>query len=391
MPRLSLLCAFLAWALLLVASPAAAAGVRLAGDPSSTSAPLVELDATGEAFFAWDANRPPDGAIPGRIFDPRHAEFAISQAMIGLVATSPRSRAALRLWRGWTPTVIWSGEPAGPVDWSLLREAHAGFRLDDPATGDAETWLEAGLFPSSIGLESVHARDNWLWSGALLNVAMPFHFAGVRLARALSETITAEVGLYGGWTRLTASHIPSTLIARVFGGGDGTSWQVLVSTAPTRPDLDRSGIGQVRGWLVDAYLSSQVRADLELAGQLNGGIESWQYQGAGRVARWAAADVWLRYRLAERWRLGARGGVFGQGGDHDVVVQAQGSLALGRLWWPSDRLIEGAVALDFRPVPAVMLRVEGRVDHSVTAIFLRHDGTLEQQRPTLSLGMAWSL
>ncbi len=382
----------LGFAMVCVAPAPAAATVRLSGGATGTAAaaPVVELDATGEAFFAWDANRPPDGAIPGRIFDPRHAEFGISQVMLGLTATGKRSRATTRLWRGWTPTVIWSGEPAGPVDWSLLREANAGFRLDDAADG-AGTWLEAGLFGSPIGLESVYARDNWLWSGALLNVAMPFYVAGARLTVPLGASTTAELGLYGGWLRLSASNIPSTFIARVFGERDWGMWQVLLSSAPTRPDLDRTGIGQVRGWLVDAFASGAVSERLELALQLNGGAESWTLDGAGRLGLWAASDLWARFKLAQAWRLGARAGVFWQGGDRDILNRPTGRFDLGGLWWPTERLIEAAVAIEYRPVQSVMLRIEGRVDHSADAIFLRHDGSFDALRPTVSFGMAWTL
>ncbi|MCB9740683.1 MAG: outer membrane beta-barrel protein [Deltaproteobacteria bacterium] len=393
--RLLVACSLLVLCALISASPAVAA-VRLAGDASGTGAPLIELDATGEAFFAWDANRPPDGTIPGRIFDPRHAEFGLSQAMIGLTATGRRSRAVMRIWRGWTPSVIWSGEPAGPVDWSLMREANAGFRLDDPgncegARRGAGTWLEAGLFGSPIGLESVYARDNWLWSGALLNVAMPFYVAGARLSHPLGAKTTAEIGLYGGWTRLSASNIPSTFIARVYGERDWGLWQVLLSSAPTRPDLDRTGAGQVRGWLLDGFASAKVNDDLELAAQLNGGFESWTLEGDGRMGLWAATNVWARYKLNDAWRLGARGGLFWQGGDRDILLRPTGSFDLGRLWWPTERLIEAAVALEYKPVPSVMLRIESRVDHSADAIFVRHDGSLEQLRPTVSFGMAWTL
>jgi hypothetical protein len=383
--RLSLRVVVVVVAALAPATPAAAA-MTLAGNPSATDAATVELDATVEAFFAWDANRPADGVIGGRIFDPRHGELALSTVMLGLSARRERSRASLKLWRGYTPAVIWSAEPAGPVDWSLLREANAGVRVADGA------WLEAGLFGSPIGLESVFARDNWLWSGALLNVAMPFEVAGARLSYALGASATAEVGLYGGWTRLRASNIPSTVIARVFGEASWGLWQVLVSSAPTRPDLSMVGTGRVRGWLVDAFASGEVSERVELATQLNAGTERWSVQSdPSRSAVWAAANVWARLRLTPALRLAARGGVFWQGGDHDLVKVSGGVVEMGRLWWPTGRLVEGAVALEWRAAPDLMLRAEGRFDHAADAAFLVRDDALSTARQTVSLGLCWTL
>ncbi len=345
-------------------------------------APLVvSLDATVESYLAMDVNRPRDGAIAGHIFDPRHGELAISGVMVGLAADTGTSYGTVQLWRGQTPTIIYSGEPQGPIDWTLLRQAWAGVRVN------ARTRLEAGLFLSPIGVESTLARDNWLWSGALLNVAMPFFLSGARVAYALDDTTTVEAGLYGGWTRLRASNIPGTALVRVFGAPAWGSWQLLLSSAPTRPGLGMDGVGHVRGWLVDATVSAPLNDDVEIAAQLNGGAELWKDGATQRAGTWGAGEVWARYRLAERWKLAGRAGVFVQSGDRQQVRGED----LGRFWWPTSRVAEAAVALQWAPTPTWMLRAEGRIDAAADAIYGRADGTMTTTRPTLALGMAWTL
>lgn len=403
-PMLWLLSIVVGLAVAVAAVPASAA-VRLVGlVPASAPAPaaplpegatpvaapvappaqaplVVSLDATVESYLAMDANRPRDGAIAGHIFDPRHGELAISGVMVGLGADTGTSYGTVQIWRGQTPTIIYGGEPSGPIDWTLLRQAWAGVRISD------KTRVEGGLFLSPIGVESTLARDNWLWSGALLNVAMPFFLSGARVSHALDDTTTLEAGLYGGWTRLRASNIPGTALVRVFGAPAWGTWQLLLSSAPTRPGLGMDGVGHVRGWLVDGTISAPVNDDVEVAAQLNGGTELWKDGANQRSGTWAAGEVWARYKLAEHWRLAGRAGIFVQNGDRQLVHGED----LGRFWWPTSRVAEAAVAVQWAPTPTWMLRAESRIDAAADAIYSRADGSTTTTRPTLVLGMAWTL
>ncbi len=354
------------------------------GTPTSASAvdngAVVELDATVEVYVAVDGNRPADGAIPGHLYDARHSEFGLAQALIGIVGRTEDARGALRLWTGQVPAQIYAGEKAQPVDWSLVQEATVGTRVGTTA------WIDAGLMPAPFGFEQVQARSNWLWSGSLLHVATPFYLMGGRVQWAASEATTLEVGLYGGWNKIAASNVPSTFLARAFGSRSWGRWQLLVSTAPTRPEFSRAGTGAVRGWVVDGWLCAPLGAGYEVALQVNGGVEAWQSAGDQRLANWGALNAWARKTLDERWQLAARVGVFGQSGDTEV---ARGVL-LGRPFWPTSRIAEAALALQYRATDGLMLRAEGRVDHAADAIFMHADGAAFQ-RPTVALGAIWSL
>ncbi len=357
--------------------PADVTGTAAQADVAS---PVVELDATVEVYVAVDGNRPPDGQIPGLIYDSRHAEFALSQALFGVASRGEDARGALRLWTGHVPAQIYASEPRTHFDWSLVQEATVGARVGTTA------WIDAGLLPSPLGFEQVQARANWLWSGSLLQVATPFYLMGGRLQWAASENTTLEVGVYGGWNRISASNVPSTLLARAFGSRSWGNWQLLITTAPTRPDFSRAGTGAVRGWMVDGWLSAPLRSGFEVALQVNGGVEAWRSGADQRLANWGAVNAWMRKTLDRHWQVAARVGVFGQGGDSEV---ARGVL-LGRPFWPTSRIAEAALALQYRASEGLMLRAEGRVDHAADAIFVHADGTA-YQRPTVVLGAIWSL
>jgi len=373
---------------LLISSFALWAGL-CATSPLSALVPLVKggavevrLDATAEAFIAFDGNRPRHGRIDGRIFDPRHGEFALSDMMFGLEAETAKTSGRIAVWRGWTPTVIYGGEPVGPIDWSLLQEAWGAVRATESLS------LGAGLFSSPIGVESTFARDNWCWSSSQLNLAMPFYLTGARAQLAVDKATTLEAGLYGGWTRNVASNIPSTFVVRAFGAPDWGIWQVLISGAQTRPGVSVAGVGMARGWLLDAFFSAPVGGRLELAAQAQLGAETWT---RGRrdmaLAPWAAATLYARLALSPHWKATARAEVFWQGGPRQQLAGE----TLGRLWWPVDTIGAATLSAEWRPAPQFLIRADLRMDVADAAMFDVHDGSSTGIRPTASLGVAWTL
>ncbi len=365
-------------------------GADASGTPAPAKRTHLTLDATMEGFLAYDANRPPDGSIPGRIFDPRHGELALSTVMVALEAQSGPTSGRVALWRGWTPTVIYSGEPAGSVDWSLLQEAWGAVRVGQRWT------FSGGLFSSPIGLESVFARDNWCWSSSQLNLAMPFYHTGARAQFKASQDTTLEAGVYGGWTRNVASNIPSTFIVRAFGERAWGTWQLLVSGAPTRPEHSVANVGAVRGWLVDGFVTAQANDAWEFAAQAQAGAETWNHDVDGfTVAPWAALALYARRSLGTAWKLTVRAETFWQSDTTALIggnpAAGQPSVAVGQLWWPTSLLSAGTLSLQWRAVHALLVRLDLRVDSAADAIFVTHDGLPSKLRPTASLGIAWTL
>ncbi|MCO4763356.1 MAG: outer membrane beta-barrel protein [Myxococcales bacterium] len=341
----------------------------------------VSLDATVEGFIAYDANKPRDRAIPGRLFDPRHGELALSSVMVALEAETQRTHGRIALWRGWTPRIVYSGEPPSVIDWSLLQEAWGAVKATENLT------LAGGLFGSPIGLESVFARDNWCWSSSHLNLAMPFYHTGLRAQYKPYDKTTLEAGLYSGWTQNVASNIPSTFIVRAFGEQRWGTWQLLVSGAPTRPALNMSGVGDVRGWLADGFITLKANSMWEFAAQVQAGAETWTTDDEGKMANWAAGTVYARLSAGPAWKVTARAEVFWQGGELEVRQGQQ----LGRLWWPVDTLSAATLSLQWRPIREVMVRLDARTDMASSPMFNAHDGELRDVRPTISLGLVWTL
>src|SRR5690606_37040458 len=100
-------------------------------------------------------------------------------------------------WLQWgnTPSSYYAGEPEQPLGgavgesdarlWRVLQEANAGLRT--PIGRDVVLDVEAGLFMSPIGLESVPIDHNWNWSRSNLFFGLPFYHTGARANLVLMD------------------------------------------------------------------------------------------------------------------------------------------------------------------------------------------------------------
>ena len=135
--------------LLAEASPADAAGVALHG--------WVDV------FYAFNANRPPDGAsfLPGTGTTARRAnEFNVNAAAIDVSLDPKPVGFHLTLAFGSGLDVVHAAEPAlpatGPEIWRSIYQASVSYT----APIGRGILFEAGIYPSHIGYESFFSKDN---------------------------------------------------------------------------------------------------------------------------------------------------------------------------------------------------------------------------------------
>jgi len=115
------------------------------------------LTVTGfvDAYYAYDFGHGTDDERPPFLYQyDRHNEIDLNLGLIHVGYAKQRMRSALGLMAGTYPQANLMAEP------ELLRnvyEARVGLKL----LKTKELWLDAGIFPSHIGLESAIGIDNW--------------------------------------------------------------------------------------------------------------------------------------------------------------------------------------------------------------------------------------
>jgi len=102
-------------------------------------------------------------------------------------------------WNANQPDVVHGAEPrgpaAGPEVWRQVMQASVQWQTD---LGRG-LLLEAGVYPSHIGLETLATRDNWNYTHSWLGELSPYYQAGLKLAYPFTEHWSAQLQLLNGW------------------------------------------------------------------------------------------------------------------------------------------------------------------------------------------------
>lgn len=158
----------------------------------------LTISGYGEAYYAYDFNKPADNNRPGFFYSHnRHNEFNLNLGFIKANYTAERVRANFALAAGTYMNANYAAEPGVLKN---IFEANAGFKLSKKKN----IWIDAGIMPSHIGFESAVSKDCWNITRSILAENSPYFEAGAKL------TYTSDNGKWlvsgmalNGWQRIT--------------------------------------------------------------------------------------------------------------------------------------------------------------------------------------------
>lgn len=283
----------------------------------------IALGGYVEAFYSWNFNRPSNGLTNLRAFDSLHDTITVANAAVVADWSAGPAYGRVALQFGHTAETFALAEPArpgsydvastGPSVWRNVQQLTAGARLPWPAGAT----LEAGVFLSPIGPESLATRDGWNWSRSNLFTTLPYYHAGARLNLAVGPHTTVTAAVYNGWNNVvdnnddksvsvSVSHeVPDrlTLGATYFGGNE-------------RP----SGAPEGHPWrnTLDMWVAWHPSPRLSLMAHVDFGVELNRLG----VSRWIAGALYARVRLAEWLHLAARVDAFDEDPAQDDAFTA---------------------------------------------------------------------
>ncbi len=329
------------------------------------AAPAVTVGGSLETYYQYSLARPRDGLVGLRL-EPTHGAFTLASATVDATVTADRWRARIALAAGATPAAIYAAE-ADPGAWQVVREANAGAALG------ADVTVDAGLFVSPIGPESVASKDDWNWSRSTPFLALPAYHVGVRATRSLGGGVTAQAWIVNGWNAAVDPNRGKTVLLGGAWAGDGASAQLLYAGGVERP----TGAAEGAPWrhLVDAYATIVVTADVDVMVHADGGLEDGQDGGH----QWLAGAVYGRWRPAARLELAAR-----VDGVHEWTDAGVSPLLLG-----VEQLVAGTLTASWRAAPQLLVRGELRHDRASAAALPGRDGARRDQTTATVAMTAW--
>ena len=150
-----------------------------------------------ETYYVYDFNRPINNTRPGFIYSyNRSNEVNINLGYLKGNYNTERLRANLDIGAG---TYMNANLAAEPGVLKNIFEANAGVKLSK----SANLWLDAGIMPSHIGLESAVGKDNWTLTRSMMADNTPYYEAGAKLGfTSKNEKWYLAVMYLNGWQRI---------------------------------------------------------------------------------------------------------------------------------------------------------------------------------------------
>jgi hypothetical protein len=317
---------------------------------ATDSPPRLEVHAFVDAVFAYNFNRPADRAnfFPGvGTSAKRDDELAINLAQVDLVLSPDPVGFKLSLGLGTGPEVVHAAETrgvaAGPDVWRNLVQAS----LQWQTKLGRGLLLEAGVYPSHIGMEAFASRENWNYTRSWLGELSPYYQTGLKAAYPLSTHWSGQVHVLNGWQVIGDNNRGKTVGAQLAYSSGRASLSFNGIAGPERADDD-----DLRA-LADVVATFKPASSVTLGLSVDVGREG---RAAGDAARWRGLGLYARF-APPGWRTGA------------ALRAERYEDEDGAISGIAQTLHEVTATLEHRPVERLILKLEGRYDRSTTPVF----------------------
>jgi len=323
--------------------------------------PKITIGGYVEANYQLHAQNPSNRITNLRGFDNRSRTFTLQNVAVDVKGEQGPVTARIILQVGHTPSTYYLAEPASPGTggvnassselWKYVQAANLTAKAPHDLT------IEAGLFPSPIGIEVIPIKDNMNWSRSNLFFGLPAYHTGVMVGRPIADGWTGKLHAYNGWNTVVDNNgYPSVAVSAAYASGKTTA-QLLYFGGIERP----SGAPEGKPWrhLFDALAQHALTDKVTVAAQLDAGFEP---NDLG-TSSWVAAALYGKLALTETLYAAARADYF-----YETVAEDNGTTA-SAIFWPTQWMASGTATLAYQPAGGVSVRLEYRHDHADSDVF----------------------
>lgn len=217
--------------------------------------------------------------------------------------------------------------------------------------------FEAGIFPSHIGFEGFYSKDNWSYTRGWLGEFSPYYQTGVHAGYKFNDHWYGEVHVLNGWQIISDNND-----AKAIGGKIAYTSEKLTASFNTfdGPELPNDN----SDWrhFGDVIATYKVTPKWSLGGSIDRGHQQYRNDVA---ANWLGIAGYSRYAFNDRRAFAVRVEHFDDP-DNGISGTAQ-------------TLNEATLTYEYRPSANLILKLEGRYDHSTADVFSKKDGTTDSQ------------
>ena len=328
---------------------------------ASPTSPALHFGGFIDGDYAWNTNSPEghESFIPGTgTTAKRSKEFALNLAELEISRDAAPFGFKLSLVAGNGADVVHAGEPQGPDTYRHLYQASILYKANDRLT------LEAGVFPSHIGMEGFFSKDNWNYTRSWLGEFSPYYQTGVKASYAFNQHWSGQLHVCNGWQIIGENNDGKSVGTQIAYSGDRLSASFNTFIGPELAD-DDSHLRKFGDLVVTYKATPKV--------SIGGAIDRGHQDFPGDVAAdWKGVGFYMRYAVNDRAAVAVRAEQFDDP-DNGISGTAQ-------------KLREATLTCEYRPADNFILKLEARHDRSTGAIFKKDDDELTRTESLVIFG-----
>jgi hypothetical protein len=266
----------------------------------------------------------------------------LAQVQWSRVATADQPMGfTLSLVAGQGTEVVHAGEPNGPDELRHVYQASIAYRLRNGLV------LEAGIYPSHIGLEGFYAKENWNYTRSWLGELSPYYQTGIKASYSFNGHWSAQFHVVNGWQLIHDNNDGKSIGTQLAYTNGPVTASLNTFIGPELAD-DNDSLRK----LVDVVVLYRVTPKMQLGGSFDLGAQERPNAGD---ARWRGAGALGRYAFTERHAIVIRAEEF-----RDPDAGISGS---------AQTLREATLTYELRPREHLILKFETRYDRSTARVF----------------------
>jgi Putative beta-barrel porin-2, OmpL-like. bbp2 len=324
--------------------------------PDSTwfGKPTIALEGYADVFYSYDFNEPvTDYRQPFFYHHNRHNEFNLNHGYLKLSAAHARYRANVALHAG---TYVSDNYAAEPDALQSIYEANVGLSLNNAGT----VWIDVGIISSHIGFESALSIDNWTLTRSLLAENSPYYMAGAKVTWSPNSKWEMAFLVCNGWQhirRIQGNSLPSVGTQVKFMPNTKVTLNYSTFIGSEFPDSLR----RMR-YFNNLYGQFQLNDRFACILGFDYGMQQ-QSKGDSEYDVWLSPVGILKYTINEKWTAAFRAEYYEDETGIIIPVSTPNGFKTSGL----------SLNLDFRPLPNLAWRVEGRWLQSEDDIFYHEE------------------
>ena len=318
------------------------------GNTFAQDEPEVNFNFAVESYYLYDFNQPENKELPSFLYSHnRHNEIAINELVLKGSYDAENIRAAGSLIFGDYQRRNYSAEP---MAFQYLFEARVGYMPAD------DFWIDAGIFPSHIGLESTLNYENWTLSHSIIAHNSPFYEAGAKATYTTDQWLFSFLVL-NGWQ-----------VIRDNNSNKGIGTQIQFK--PTQNILLNSSTYFGEGYnLADSLSADRIFHNfycvVDWSSNLSSAISfdnGWQeIMSDDNFHTWWGTSFVTKYIISSFVSLAGRIEYYND--PDNIIISASDEF----------KTVGYSLNVDYKPVDKILLRIEGKLFNSSENIYEKND------------------